>query len=496
MLRKYHLMQNTFLLAASSFVLRASGVFFQAFLAGRIGAEGMGLFSLIMSVYQFGVTFACSGIGLASTRLVSEELAEGRESGVRKSVNGSLVHALVFGSFACLGIGFGAPFLGGVLLGDSRTVLPLRILSVSLPCVAMSSALHGYFSAVGRVGKSALVQLLEQGIRICGGMFLFSSNQELCAEKACVSIVLCGVVAEICSFLFLFIAYKIDSARYRTKEKGMHIFKRLFQISLPVAISSYMRSGLSATEHAYIPKGLVQHGGNQKSALASYGTVHGMVLPLILFPSSALQAFSTVLIPEVTKHRQKGEKQMIDHLIEQSLRITMFFSVGCAGILFFFSEEIGVAVYHSLEAAYYIRLIAPLTIVMYADGVVDAVLKGLNQQVYSMGYNIVDSALAVILMFFLLPRYGISGYIMIIYITELVNAFLSITRLLYVSDCSLHPMKLAGVPILGITACSLFVKTVSGGVLALVLCALLYMFLMFLYSGKTDSCKEEGIVLQ
>ncbi|MBQ4086926.1 MAG: polysaccharide biosynthesis protein [Clostridia bacterium] len=488
--RKYQLMTNTFLLATSSFILRATGVFFHAYLAGRIGATGIGLFSLVMSVYQFGVTFACSGIGLASTRVVAEELAEGRVWGMRQSVNCSLVHAFLFGGMALIGIGVGAPFLGKELLGDERTVLPLRILAISLPCVAMSSALNGYFSAVGRVGKSALVQIVEQGIRMGGCMLLLSSGKNFGVEQACVSIVACGSVAEICSFFLLFICYRRDTARYGKQRKGMSIFRRLLQISMPVAVSSYMRSGLSTAEHAFIPKGLKKHSGNPETALASYGAVHGMALPLILFPSAVLQAFSSVLIPEVTKHRQMGETGKIDQLIEKTLEITMIFSVGCSGILFFFSEEIGTAVYRSREVAYYIRLIAPLAIVMYADGVVDAVLKGLNQQVYSMGYNIADSALAVLLMFFLLPAYGITGYVMIIYITEMVNAFLSITRLLYVSEFKLHPVKNAAVPVLGIASCSLFSKAVLNGATAPVLTALLYILFMCLYSGKTTLAKK------
>ena len=40
---------------------------------------------------------------------------------------------------------------------------------------------------------------------------------------------------------------------------------------------------------------------------------------------------------------------------------------------------------------------------MYVDMVVDGCLKGLGQQVWSMGINILDAALGVVLVYTLLP---------------------------------------------------------------------------------------------
>ena len=51
-----------------------------------------------------------------------------------------------------------------------------------------------------------------------------------------------------------------------------------------------------------------------------------------------------------------------------------------------------------------------------------------------MGVNIVDSVLSVILVIILLPLLGINGYIITVYFTEIINATLSITRLLNVTD--------------------------------------------------------------
>ena len=63
---------NALLLGAASLFMRTVGVSFQVLLAGRIGAEAMGLYSLMGGVYGFALTLATSGISLATTKLVSE----------------------------------------------------------------------------------------------------------------------------------------------------------------------------------------------------------------------------------------------------------------------------------------------------------------------------------------------------------------------------------------------------------------------------------------
>lgn len=488
--RKQQFIANTFLLTVVTLFLRTVGVSFHVYIANRIGAAGMGLFSLIMSVYNFGVTFACSGINLAATKVVSEELALGKEGGLRRAILSSCCYAALFGGTAFLLIFFSADFIGPVFLNDARTVLPLKILSVSLPCVALSSAISGYFSAVGRVYKSALVQILEQLIRVLGCVLLFRLLNDNDTQSACCYVVASGSAAEVISFLLLCVMCLVDIKRYRKNRAGDQVTKRVLWIAIPIAVSSYVRSALSCVEHTMIPRGLKKHGGNAQTALASYGVIHGMVMPLIFFPSAVLQAFSTLLIPEVSIYQKQGRHDKISALIEKALYTTLVFSIGASGILYFFADEIGMAVYKSQDVARFLKMIAPLAALMYADGVVDAVLKGLNQQVYSMAYNILDSVLAIVLMIFLLPLQGVFGYLIIIYATEMVNAFFSINRLLKVAEFRIRPLFWTVIPTVAICAVSYFIRcflpvafSISKTVFAIAAVVSSYAAIMLIFSG-------------
>ncbi|MBQ8186302.1 MAG: hypothetical protein IJ037_05445, partial [Clostridia bacterium] len=68
-------LKNALLLSAVSLAMRGVSVGFNAWVNGKIGAESMGLFTLVMSVYGFAVTLALACVNLASVRLTSQRCA-------------------------------------------------------------------------------------------------------------------------------------------------------------------------------------------------------------------------------------------------------------------------------------------------------------------------------------------------------------------------------------------------------------------------------------
>ena len=77
---------SALLLAFSALVMRSISLSFGAYVSRTAGAEAMGVFSLIMSVFSFALTLATSGINLAVTRMVSEALGNGNHGLARKNM--------------------------------------------------------------------------------------------------------------------------------------------------------------------------------------------------------------------------------------------------------------------------------------------------------------------------------------------------------------------------------------------------------------------------
>jgi len=67
---------------------------------------------------------------------------------------------------------------------------------------------------------------------------------------------------------------------------------------------------------------------------------------------------------------------------------------------------------------------------MYMDNIIDCILKGLNKQFGVMCCNILDLSVTTCFIYFLLPIYGISGYIISIFISELLNFSVSLLQMI------------------------------------------------------------------
>lgn len=424
------LVYNTALLTTSSLLMSGIAMAFQVWLAGKIGSAGIGLYQLVLSVTNLCATFAISGIRFASTRLVAEELGLSRPGGVRAVMGRCLAYGAFFGCAAALVLWALAEPIGFLWIGDARTVCPLRLSAISMPCIALCSSMSGYFTACGRVWKPTLVHLLEQ---LCGIALvaLFLSRAPMGnIEKSCAAVTLGRVTADVVSLALMALLYFFDRRRhYRGENPDGRLTGRMLRIAAPLALSAYARSALTTMQHLLVPRGLKAAGFSANRALSGYGVIQGMVLPVIYFPSSILGAAAELIVPELTAAQVQGDGRGIRRTARELLRLSVLFSLAVAAFLFLCADALGMLIYDSREAGRYIRILAPLVPIMYTDMSVDGCLKGLGEQVWSMGVNILDALLGLLLTWQLLPRYALAAYIGMIYVTELFNFALSLGRL-------------------------------------------------------------------
>lgn len=425
-------MKNVLLLTATALLMRSVSLSFNIYLKNKLGDDGIGLFSLIMNLFSFAVTFATSGVALLSTRLVSEALGREKPLEAKAAMRKCILYSLFFGSLAFLLLFSLAEPLGKGLLGDPRTVLSLRALAVSLPFLALSSALSGYFAAVRRVVKSAAAQVGEQFLRIFLTVTALSYLAPAKLETMCLFVVLGGVLSDIVSFFLSLTLYRLDLKKHN-RARGRHVprdlNKKLLSIGLPVAFSSYFRSALVTVEHLLIPKGLLAFGMTKTDALAAYGVLEAMALPIILFPYAFLSPFCNLLVPEIAEKRAANKDRELRDTASRALCFVSVFGIGTAAVMLTLSEPIGRVICGSSEAAAYVALLAPLVPIMYADTTVDSLLKGVDEQLFSMRVNIFDSLLGVLLALVTVPLFGIKGYVFNIILCELINFAFSATRL-------------------------------------------------------------------
>lgn len=452
------LLHNTLLLTATSFLMRTIAVSFNVYLTDKIGTDGIGLFQLISSVYAMAITFASGGIKLASMRLVADNRVSSHLS-ERQIMRTCLFYAFACGTVIAIILFEFSGFIGTKWIGDERSISSLKVLSLSLPFISASAALNGYFTAIGKVFRYTFVQLCEQLLKITVTVFALKSVVSYGLEASCVAIVSGMTVTEIFSAVASTVLYRITSKKSKFTDNLKNISKKLLHIAIPDAIGSEMRSVLMTVEHLLIPVGFKKSGINPQAAMSTYGIIHGMSLPLVLYPSALLSSLSGLLVPEISAQHSEGNRTRISYMTARVLHIALLFSIGTAGVIYYNAHEISVGVYSDENVTFYTRLLSPLIPVMYIDMTIDGILKGLDQQKSYMRYNIIDASICVILVYFLVPVFSVKGYIIVVFLSEIINFALSFRRLTVVSEVRVDLFRDIVVPF-GCVICTGAVKNI------------------------------------
>lgn len=492
---KRSFVKNTMILTLTSQLLRVIGIYLLAYMSSKIGEEGIGLYQLILSVYMLAATFASSGIGIAVSRLTAEAVSKSGGRGtvmvLRRALCISLSIGIVFGVALYLLSGF----IGAGWLGDVRTVLSVRTLSFGLPFMALTSCLQGYFYGMKKVLKPAGQMMFEQMTRIVLIMLILEAFLPKGLEYACFAIILACMISEGLSCCFGFILYMIDRRNTRpelTAEKGTT--KKIATIALPIAVSSYIRTALRTAENTMIPAGLRKFGATASQALSQFGQI-GMTMPIIFFPCGILAAVGTLLIPEVAEAYAVNNMRRVQYLFGRVFKNTVLLAILFAGVFTVFAKDFSLLIYQNGDIARLLMLLAPLVPLIYLDFIVDSMLNGLNQQVQTLKINLLDSSLRVLLIFLFVPKFGMNAYIIILYVSALINGTLSIRRLLISSGARIPVVKWIIKPLMCVASSALLVKLLFalltlGGIVNvwLLTVKILLMILIYLLALVVSRC--------
>lgn len=426
------ILKNTLLLTAAALLLRLVSMLLQAYLSARIGADGLGLVQLVLSVCAFSMTLGLAGARVTATCLCAQAHGQRSRAEVQSAVYHCLGYVLITSCTVSAVLFFAAPWLSVNLLHEPAAEAGLRLLAGMLPSACVNLVLGGYFTATGQVLRLTAVDMGER-ILCLGLTFLFLQGSGSDAGGACLALLSGDLLSGCAATALLYCMFRRRARGCPDVQDDMG--RRVRHLAVPLALSDYLRAALRTLEQFLIPWGLVRAGAARQDAMGVYGTITGMVFPVLMFPAALLYALIDLLIPELAACRAQGRWARLASITGQCLRAGLLFSSFVAGLLFVLAEPAAQLLYGSAQAGRLLRFFAPLALMLYMDTLTDGMLKGLSEQVATVRYNTITSVLDVLLLFFLLPRWGTVGYLVTFVATHVLNFALSLRRLLLASGC-------------------------------------------------------------
>lgn len=457
------------MLTGVNLLLRFVGTSFQVYLSSRIGAAGIGLLQLVMSVGSLAMVAGIGGIRTATMYLTAEELGRKRPQNVVWVLSGCFLYSICFSGCIAAVLYHFAPWIASVWIGDTRTVDALRLFAAFLPVSCLCAVMTGYFTGANRIGTLAAVEVAEQlcsmGLTL-GALSIFAGSDPV---RACLCVIFGSAAGGILTLVCLVVLHLRERLPSGPR---IPVRNRLTQTAVPLAIADDLKVGINTAENLMVPKRLARNTA-VSNPLAAFGLVSGMVFPVIMFPAAILFGLTELLIPELARCSAAGSNTRIYYLVRKSLRVALVYGIAMGGLLYLLSGTLCAGLYGNLDAVSYMRAYALLVPMLYCDIITDAMTKGLGQQKVCVRYNIFTSFLDVIFLYLLLPRYGMEGYFISFLVTHIINFILSLRRLLKIT---VHTISLH-IPILSVSA-MLFGLWVANHSTNALLCAVSYLLIL------------------
>ncbi|MFJ7937202.1 stage V sporulation protein B [Peribacillus sp. NPDC096622] len=439
-------LKGTLILLIASLITRVLGFINRIVIARFIGEEGVGLYMMALPTLFLVVNITQLGLPIAISKYVAEANARGDERKIKKILVVSLACTFTLSMIFTPAMLLFAPVLSEYLFTDKRTIWPLMAIAPIVPIIAISSVLRGYFQGKQNMKPFAFSQVIEQVARITFIAVLTKAFLPYGIEYAAAGAMFASIIGELVSLIYLLTSFKIKKhfkfrkGFFKNVKSGKGTFTELMGIALPTTGSRMIGSVSWFFEPIVVAQSLALAGVTAAAATSQYGELTGYALPLLMLPSFVTSSLATALVPAVSEARTTGNFLLVEHRLQQALKIT--FITGCLAIviLFIFAEPILQVMYGSSHAAVFIKFLAPFFILYYFQYPLQSMLQALDLAKAAMFNSLAGNILKIGVIWLLASKesFGIMGAAIGIAVGTMLVTFLHFSTVLKVVPFTLH----------------------------------------------------------
>jgi stage V sporulation protein B len=372
-------------LTAAGLLARGLGAVYRIALPRLLGAEVIGLFQMAFPLYNLFLLVSISGLPLAVSRLVAEEVALGYGRTAQRILRVALGALAATGLLTTLVLMNGAGWLARVVLGDAGAEGVIRAVAPSVFFLALISGWRGLFQGLHYMVPSGLSQVVEQLVRVAGTLVLALALRpqgvEAAAAGAAGGAVLGSVagLAVLLGFRFRFrnaVAERFSSSRDGSLPSPGAILSRIYRLAAPVVVGALIIPLTQTLDAALVPRRLLDAGYSLELARAFYGQFSGMAMVLVYFPASVFMGLSVTIVPVLAEAFARRRVELAWRRIRESLWLSIVIGLPAAVGLWLLAEPICVLLFADRGAAVPLQAMAPAALLILLHGTSCGILQG------------------------------------------------------------------------------------------------------------------------
>ncbi len=447
---KNSIIKGTITLTVAGIITRIIGFYNRIFLSNLIGARELGIYQLIFPIYMVAFSFCCQGISLSLTKLVSEYVSRNNMPLAKRLLKIGMFISISLGILASFVIHHYSSYFANTVLRSDECTRCLEILSYGIPFISIKGCINGYFLGLKKSGVNAGSQLIEQVARVGGIYIIYLFIRSFMVIDA--SIAVWGIViGEAVSTIYTIIAYSISNhkeKKNRTNYKSPSnnssygfTTKLLLKDSIPLTTNRLSLTVLQSLESVLIPSMLMLYYNNNDLSLELYGTLTGIALPFIMFPSTITNSLSTMLLPAISSANATTDDNSIKKITERSMHFCLLIGILSTGIFLVFGKDLGTIIFANETSGELLFSMALLCPFIYLATTISSILNGLGKTTMNLIYFILSIAIRIAFILFVIPKVGIKGYMWGLLVSYLFLTLLVFISIMKNTHVSFNPIK-------------------------------------------------------
>lgn len=415
-MKKLTYIQGAFILGITNLVTGMLAFGFRVYFSQNISAEGMGVYQLVLPLYMLLITLVSGGITTAISKIIAEYKVRKNIASIQKTMKISFVMIGLWSLILCLGILLNIEFITNKVIKDSRTTLSVIILTPAVFFISMSAVFRGFFFGLQEIKFPALIDIGEKIIRLGGLIIITRIMIPHGIEYACAAAMFATTIGEFLSVCLLFISYNLKKIRTYNKyatDSVFHIISKIIRLAIPLSLAGALATIMDMISAVLVPDRLRIAGYDTSTALALYGELTGMVIPLIFFPGIIIYALSITLVPAVTQSHVGSNYIALNKKCNDSLAISWSIGLLATVLCISFPNELCNLFYKRPQAGDLLFWMGLGCAFHYLHLTQFSILNGLGMQKRVLSNIILDILITVGCIYFLIPiaQIGIYGYV-------------------------------------------------------------------------------------
>ncbi|MDE7379492.1 MAG: oligosaccharide flippase family protein [Clostridia bacterium] len=397
---------------------------YRIILSRSIGAEGLGIYQICLSVFSVFLTAASSGIPVTVSRLIAKSTATGNSKAKHAVVTAGILNTLLF-TVPIVLILFFARDLYSFLFPDRECVYIFLWLMPGLVVTSIYAIIRGSFWGNKQFLSYSIIELAENAVMVACGCVLISFAHT--AKGGAQAAIWAVLISYIFSFAVSSICYFAKGGRLKNPSSQM---KPLLKASLPVTAMRTSTSLLNSCVAMFLPALLSKACGYSSSeALALYGTVLGMSVPMLFIPSSLIGSIAVVVAPEMSENFYAKRTEQLRRDIERTIKATVLIATILIPVMFTLGKDVGIMFYNNVLSGEVMRRFAFMMLPMCISMITTTVLNSLNYELRTLIYFFIGAIAMIGIIFAFTHLLGINAYMVGLTVSFIITAALNLRLL-------------------------------------------------------------------